>query len=452
MTCICIDDLRPASFRGAAFFVATDKGEYGRRDVVHEYPNRDDPYVEDLGQKATRFSVSGYLAGDDWKAQKDALVAACTARGPAILQLPTESATMVACLTLAVSRSKDECGYYGVQMEFVKSKNFSAPIAVGVLESLIGGVFNAAIPALTSFFDANAVTSNVLSYVTGNQLNRIATFASDIIAAAESAPSIDADLSTDAVQAGISIFQNAPAYAQPGTANSVYLAQQPLASAVIGKVATDTGVTQISTSGVTVTSGAAAVVPMIAYAINTLGNSQAPDDAVNSLTALAAWSVDEISLVDLQAQVNASSAGSAKTISASDAADATNGTLFCGVVRSFALMKLAQAITAKTFRTRAEALQARANVVELFNTQIAMFGEDEIVNILLSARDAAVRSITERMATIVPLLTINAPMTKPSLYWAARLYDDAARAEELADRNDVVNPGFMPSTFEALAR
>lgn len=453
MSCICIDDLRPASFRGAAFFVATDKGEYGRRDVVHEYPNRDDPYVEDLGQKATRFSVSGYLAGDNWKAQKDALVAACTARGPAILQLPTESPTMVACLTLSVSRSKDECGFYGVQMEFVKSKNFSAPIAVGVLETVIGGIFNAAIPALTTFFDANVTTANVLSYVGANQLNRIATFASDIISAAESAPAVLADLSTDVVQTAISIYQNAEAYAEPGTDKSVYLAQQPLAAAVIGKVATDTGVTQIGTTGVTVTSGAAAVVPMVAYAINSLGNSQSPDDAVNTLTALASWSVDEVSLSDLQSQANVFSGGpTANQVSKSDKVDATNAAVFCGTVRSFALMKLAQAITAKTFRTRAEAIQARANVVELFDAQIAMFDEDEIVNVMLSARDAAVRSITERMATIVPILTINAPMSKPSLYWAARLYDDAARAEELSDRNDVVNPAFMPSSFEALAR
>ncbi|TNY06237.1 DNA circularization protein, partial [Escherichia coli] len=52
MTCLCIDDLRPASFRGVGFFVASDQGEYGRRGPVHEYPNRDNPYFEDLGEKA----------------------------------------------------------------------------------------------------------------------------------------------------------------------------------------------------------------------------------------------------------------------------------------------------------------------------------------------------------------------------------------------------------------
>lgn len=454
MSCICIDELRPASFRGAAFFVATDKGEYGRRDIIHEYPMRDDPYIEDMGQKATKYSVSGYLAGDDWIAQKNALVAACTARGPALLQLPTESPVMVACLTLSVSRSKDECGFYTCSMEFVVAKNFGVPAAaVGALESLVGAVFNSAVPALTQFFDTNYVANDVLQYVTDNQITRISTFAGDIITAAESSPSTDMDTSTNVVQSAIGIFQNATTYAQPGSDSALYLAQQPIPAQTIGKVATDTGVAAVSSSGITVTSGAAAIVPMIAYTINTLGNSLSPDDAIDTLTNFATWSVNEISLDELQAKINASPiTPDSALISNSDASDAVNSTVFCGMVRCFALMKLAQAITAKTFATRADAIQSRANVVELFNEQIEMFQEDTIVNILLTARDYAVRSITQKMATLVPVLEINASISKPSLYWAGRLYQDVYRAEELADRNNVVSPAFMPVNFEALAR
>ncbi|WP_171477672.1 hypothetical protein, partial [Acinetobacter baumannii] len=115
---------------------------------------------------------------------------------------------------------------------------------------------------------------------------------------------------------------------------------------------------------------------------------------IPTLTSFATWSVNEVSLADLQAQVDALDTPTAAPISASDTADAVNSTVFCGVVRSFALMKLAQAICAKTFLTRKEAIQARATVVELFNAQIEQFAEDEIVNIMLTARDYAVRSIT----------------------------------------------------------
>lgn len=452
MTCLCIDDLRPASFRGVGFFVASDQGEYGRRGPVHEYPNRDNPYFEDLGEKARKFTVNGYLFGDDWVSKKDAIVAACTARGPAILQLPTEGTTMVACQNLSVSRTKDECGYYALKFQFVVA-SFSAPGAIAAeFESLIGSIFSAAIPTFTTFFDNTYVPRNTLNFVSENMTDRISQYSSDVVSAIEGMPTNNPTLATDVVQAGVSIFQNAATYAQPGTDSCAVLAQQTIPAQTIAAIANDTGVTKIGDSGVTIQTGAAAIVPMIAYTINGIGNALTSDVVIPTLTSFATWSVNEVSLADLQAQVDALDTPTAAPISASDTADAVNSTVFCGVVRSFALMKLAQAICAKTFLTRKEAIQARATVVELFNAQIEQFAEDEIVNIMLTARDYAVRSITQKMATIVPVITITAPQSRPSLYWAARLYEDVYRAEELADRNEVASPAFMPGTFEALAR
>lgn len=454
MSCLCIDDLQPASFRGAAFFVANDKEDYGRRNIVHEYPMRDDPYIEDIGQKVTKYSINGYLAGDDWMAQKAALVAACTQRGPAILILPTESPVLVACNSLSVSRSKDECGFYGVTMEFVIATNFGAPAAaVGAVESLIGAAINAAVAPLTSYFDLNYIAQNTLPYVSDNQIGRLTQLSSDVIATVEGSPSNSDTLSANVVQAAIGVFQNAAAYAEPDPQGSVTLASQPIAAATIGVVANDLGTTVISTSGVTVANGSSAIVPMINYMIGGIGNSMSPDDAITALMPFAQWSVNEPGRIMVLPPNNPAVAAQSSTVIApSELADAQNAALFCGMVRSFALMKLAQAISAKTFLTRQDAIQARANVVELFNEQAQEFSEDLIVNVIMQARDLCVQAISQKMTTIVPILTINAPLSMPSLYWAARLYDDPSRAEELSDRNDVENPAFMPSQFEALAR
>lgn len=452
MTCICIDDLRPASFRGVGFFVANDKGEYGRRNITHEYPMRDEPYIEDMGQKATKFTVQGYLFGDDWIAQKDALVAACTARGPAILQLPTEGAILVACNTFGVSRSKDECGFYTLSFDFVVATNFSAPSAIGAVESLIGGVIASAIGPLTTFFDDNYAPGNTLPFVSDNQTARLTQLSADVISAVDSSSTIDTALSTDVVQAAINVFQNAQLYVEPDAQSSVYLASQPIPAQTIGVVATDLATTRVATSGVTVKDGASAIVPMIAYMIGGIGNSLTPGDAITALTPLASWSVNEPGRIMVLPPNTPQVVQATTTVSASDLADAKNAALLCGVVRSFALMKLAQAISAMSFRTRSDAIQARATVVELFNEQIEEFSEDSVADILLSARDHCVQAISQSMTTIVPVLTINAPKTKPSLYWASRLYADVYRAEELADRNFVSSPAFMPSTFEALAR
>lgn len=412
MTCLCIDDLRPASFRGASFFVAEDKGDYGRRGPVHEYPMRDDPYFEDLGEKKRTFNVNGYLAGDNWIAQKDALVAACTARGPAILQLPTEQAQLVACLHLSVSRTKDACGFYSVQMEFVVAKNFGiAPIAVAMIESLIGSVFASAIEPMTQMFANNYVGSNVQQYALDLQVERVQSFAATAINVIETYPSQSPERAAEIVQAATAIYQ-----------------------------AADATTPEIVTS--------------VANVVNVIGTSMTPEHAEQAMTVLANFSVNETTLSQMQARrtQHGDTTLSSTPIGPTDLADIANAAMFNGMVRSFAMMKLAQAISAKNFRDRAEAIQARANVVELFNMQIAEFDEDAVVNLLLEARNLAVRSISQKMASIVPVIQITASTTRPSFYWSARLYETVDRADELSDRNGVNNPAFMPSIFEALSR
>ena len=48
--------------------------------------------------------------------------------------------------------------------------------------------------------------------------------------------------------------------------------------------------------------------------------------------------------------------------------------------------------------------------------------------------------------------TLDVGAQMPSLYWAYRLYADAERAKEVAARNRVYHPSFMPTTFEALSK
>jgi hypothetical protein len=55
------DALLPAMFDGVPFFCDTGIRESGRRAVIHEYPKRDTPYSEDMGKRATQYSVRGYV-------------------------------------------------------------------------------------------------------------------------------------------------------------------------------------------------------------------------------------------------------------------------------------------------------------------------------------------------------------------------------------------------------
>lgn len=70
-----------ASFGGAKFFVRTGERTAGRRTVTHEYPLRDDPFVEDLGRGVRKFEVEGYVIGPEYLAARDALITALETEG-----------------------------------------------------------------------------------------------------------------------------------------------------------------------------------------------------------------------------------------------------------------------------------------------------------------------------------------------------------------------------------
>ncbi len=88
-----------ASFRGVPFYVEEVRRTGGRRGQVHEYPLRDDPFVEDLGRRARTFPVVGYVLGDDYLDVKDALIEALEdVAGPGELVHPYYGRKKCICL------------------------------------------------------------------------------------------------------------------------------------------------------------------------------------------------------------------------------------------------------------------------------------------------------------------------------------------------------------------
>lgn len=66
--------LRKSSFNGVSFEVTSSNIIFGRRTVTHEYPQRDEPYTEDLGRSARTFDVTGFLVGETYIAQTKRLL------------------------------------------------------------------------------------------------------------------------------------------------------------------------------------------------------------------------------------------------------------------------------------------------------------------------------------------------------------------------------------------
>jgi prophage DNA circulation protein len=115
------DNLRPASFRGVEFHVSAGSRSSGRRGIEFEYPKRDDPYFEDLGRIARRWSITGYVIGSDYQRQADALCSALEAIDPGTLVHPTMGTMRVVCQPYTRTEKKTEGGYAEFDMVFVEA-------------------------------------------------------------------------------------------------------------------------------------------------------------------------------------------------------------------------------------------------------------------------------------------------------------------------------------------
>lgn len=129
-----------ASFRGATFFVEESSRSGGRRTVTHEFPQRDDPFVEGLGRRARKFPMTGYVIGDGYLVKKEALLTALEADGVGQLVHPYYGTRRAICDTYTVREAIAGAGMATFQLDFLEAPvqtlvPVQAPDSVGKMAS-----------------------------------------------------------------------------------------------------------------------------------------------------------------------------------------------------------------------------------------------------------------------------------------------------------------------------
>ena len=132
--------LRKASFRNIRFNLTDSESSFGRRTANHEFPNRDEPYSEDLGRKAREFSFEAFINGFEYDRQRDKLIDACEMRGPGKLVHPYYGNRQVVCTGCEVRESATEGGVARFRLSFREAGTLIFPVSSvkpsGVLSSL----------------------------------------------------------------------------------------------------------------------------------------------------------------------------------------------------------------------------------------------------------------------------------------------------------------------------
>lgn len=172
-------NLLPASFRGAKFFVNSSDYQVGRRTQLHQYANRDKPYLQDLGSEADSFSIEAFIIqnignGYDYFAERDALITALKQRGPGTLIHPFFGIKKVGLEGQAsISESFDEGGIAKITMTFREAGVRALPLLVEDFLSKIDNAVNQAFDTVGDYFFMAYNTAGAFMSSMVNAQNRV---------------------------------------------------------------------------------------------------------------------------------------------------------------------------------------------------------------------------------------------------------------------------------------
>lgn len=398
------DNYRPASFRGAVFFVEKADSTHGRRQAVHEHAQRDVPYTEDLGRKAREFSVSGYLIGLEYQTQRDELIKACETAGPGVLVHPYRGEMTVECRGLGVGESAADGGMCMVTLTFLEAGEASYPTAKVDTVNAISTKGNAVTDAAGKGVVSDFLTTGFPAYV------------------AEAAAGSLADLGEFMAVPGISLageLQAASDFYQQAkdlASDAFSLVQQPLQM-----------VSRIQS--------------LIGSVRSAFGN--------NSLSMLTG-------LFD-----RSTTSYTGSTATPSRRQQATNFTALNAYVRQAAIAEAAKAavvtqvpvVTAggltqistkpTVYDSYQSAIKVRDDLVERIDTESETTPNDELYVALSDLRTSVVQTVPSPDQDLARIVQYSPRETLPALLVAYRLYGDAGRSDEIAARNSPRHPGFL---------
>ncbi|RQT74749.1 DNA circularization protein [Burkholderia cepacia] len=437
------DQLRPASFRGVPFVSLGGSSAFGRRKQPHEYPQRDVPWVEDLGRGTRRIRMLGFVVGDNVIAQRDVMIAACETAGDGELVHPTLGRKTVSLMDFRSVEHWEHGRYFEFQFEFIEGGPRTYPtVEAATLESVLNSVTGLNVSAALDF--AKTVLNEV-SYgaaVLGSIVNTAVgwyTFATSIVGDARNLFqllfSLPGDFGRFFGSSTVPTFSRNPSpVSQSGVSVQSLIESATTARANVSAAATVLDSAARSFGASTVDQFTAAVQGVTSAV---LAATNDPSDSIRLLSTLSTFMPS--------ADTTNSVIGSAMSIVEGACSD---------LFRRNSIGAVAQASASYQPSSSDDAAQIRDFVTGLIDAEMSVAGEsgaDQTYQALSALRAAVVADLNKRGGGLSSIKTFTIPEPVPSLAVATRIYRDPTRADELVSQADPVHPAFMPTMFKALA-
>lgn len=386
------------SFRGVPFRTVGAEIKVGRRNQVNEYPQRDEPYVDDLGRRARRYVVDAYLIGDNYFRERQALIEAFETKGAGELIHPRYGIVKVSLDgEVGLRETPEEGGVVRISVTFIEDTSLIYPKAVEDTVSQVETTANAA-----------------------DEATEVA-FAEEF-----------------------------------SVAGASVLASQAM-DGLKGLTATVAGLLD-TVRQVTTVEGLATITGLVGGLTGNLADLiRTPVVLVQSLRSIFAQLVQHVrrplqAFAELQSVFFANERPPAAALPGSTRARSLqNDIARADLQRRLSLTNQARMLAVAISNTDVvatsdQAVALRDALVAQIDTELEVNDPPaEVAKTLSAMRTAVVRDVTARSEFLRSRSTYTPATMLPAVVLAHRIYQDATRADELAERNAVRHPAFVPA-------
>jgi hypothetical protein len=410
------------SFRGFPFLYSRERKPGGQRGPLHEYPDRDEPYFEGLGRKAKQYDLTIYFIGTGGDRtgttadiQADGFEALLWGGKPGPLLLGLRRETVWA-RSWDRERTADKSGWVQFQVTFVEAGRNQYPASQ---TSWLHTLLDKAVAAATDF---------------GNALG-------DALEAAGLPLEVAADL-VDSANTLVGVLNVAAQLAGGGLAPSSVLAAASALTA--GFAGTLPGIAGPALDTLELADSTTALLASWADAIANAGDNQTNGDLGRSIDALFTV-YDQAAAIALP-----------EVSTPTRAVELANDTAWWAAVRRLALAQAARLAARLTFSSYDDAVALRTRFADAFDAEVNQAsGADGTREALADLQSTTLLAISAAGADKARLVPYQVPAPRTAVGLAQLFYPDdpdvASRAAELAARNGVVHPSFMPTQGERLS-
>lgn len=444
VTPVWYSELKKASYGGIPFGVHSGVTRSGRKQAIHEYPFRDEVWVEDLGKLARRFRMSAFLVenslvygGGSVIGQRDKLLKVCESPGAKTFVHPTYGIIQnVECLFLEVTERKEHGLMFELTFDFVISGKQIYPTTK---QSTVDVVAQSA-ANLDTALKFNFV--NEIPAYSGLGPNPIRSAIDTVVGTYQKAMGL---VNTAAVifrtvtslTGNYGRFFNFGNSGYTGSNISQSAADTPasILSKNVGKVsAANKSGLSLKSVNPTDPSFPGQVGSFISSISATAAN---PGDQITILTVLSGYSQ---TVITTTSPIGVAMAGMSHATAA--------------LVRRSAISALMIAETTYQPSSQTDAQNLQTILTGVIDEEILIAGDagqDATYSALRVLREAIVADLQARGAALPPIAVFSISSSMPALALANRIYRDPTRSDDLIGQVAPIHPAFFPAEFSALA-